>query len=227
MSDRTESLKALYVEMHGSTDGWLGVEGSYFISGVQAADRLRGGAVPVATVTKLPSRYGNPTVEWANGAAVRVGMRLHTAPPAPTASEEWKLVPIRMPDRMVAVMQRAKHDGWDLHGMWESLLAAAPAPAVPMVSVQTAWEWAGGNPGVKATVDELRDALVIMDEAIDAMPEHPAPADFDVAGWTWIWLMDYCKKAGVSPAHHDELFKLVGDMRAMLAAAPDASEVKP
>lgn len=84
MSDRTESLKALYVEMHGSTDGWLGVEGSYFISGVQAADRLRGGAVPVATVTKLPSRYGNPTVEWANGAAVRVGMRLHTAPPAPS-----------------------------------------------------------------------------------------------------------------------------------------------
>lgn len=32
-----EATKAMYVAAHGSDDGWLGVEGSYFISGVRAA----------------------------------------------------------------------------------------------------------------------------------------------------------------------------------------------
>lgn len=42
--------------------------------------------------------------------------------------EGWQLVPKVMPDRMVAVMHTAKLDGWDLHGMWNALLAAAPQP---------------------------------------------------------------------------------------------------
>lgn len=33
-------IKALYVAQHGTDEGWLGIEGSYFISGVQAGARL-------------------------------------------------------------------------------------------------------------------------------------------------------------------------------------------
>lgn len=33
-----EHIKAMYAAKHGHLKGWLGIEGSYFISGVQAAD---------------------------------------------------------------------------------------------------------------------------------------------------------------------------------------------
>lgn len=43
----------------------------------------------------------------------------------------------------------------------------APDKAEAVVSVQQAWEWAGGNPGVKATAEELKVALETLDQVCD------------------------------------------------------------
>lgn len=46
-----------------------------------------------------------------------------------------------------------------------------PAPATPeTITIQEAWEAAGGNPGIKASRQELLDALKAMDEAVDESP---------------------------------------------------------
>jgi hypothetical protein len=56
---------------------------------------------------------------------------------------------------------------------WPSSRAPAPSPATTAsasdetITVQEAWEAAGGNPGIKATKQELLDALRVMDEAVD------------------------------------------------------------
>lgn len=41
------------------------------------------------------------------------------------------------------------------------------APSEPTITVQQAWEWAGGNPGIKATVGELKEALQMLDKICD------------------------------------------------------------
>lgn len=45
------ALKALYVATHGTDDGWLGLQGSGFISGAQAA--MRQAATPPAAPEPL------------------------------------------------------------------------------------------------------------------------------------------------------------------------------
>lgn len=49
---------------------------------------------------------------------------------------------------------------------------AAPSTA-QTIGIQEVWEAAGGNPGIKATRDELLEALQAMDEAIDAADGRP------------------------------------------------------
>jgi hypothetical protein len=50
------------------------------------------------------------------------------------------------------------------------------------ITVQEAWEAAGGNPGIKATKQELLGALRAMDEAVDECDEkHRAPAPIQSA----------------------------------------------
>lgn len=48
------------------------------------------------------------------------------------------------------------------------------AAAQPTITVQQAWEWAGGNPGYKPTTEELKAALQQLDELCDEMPEAAA-----------------------------------------------------
>lgn len=52
-----------------------------------------------------------------------------------------------------------------------------PAPAAPVaadtISIQEAWEAAGGNPGIKATKSELLDALRMLDKVCDEAPAAP------------------------------------------------------
>lgn len=52
------------------------------------------------------------------------------------------------------------------------LLAAAPeAPAQgETVTLQEVWEWAGGNPGIKPTRDEVRQALQMLDKVCEEAP---------------------------------------------------------
>lgn len=57
-------------------------------------------------------------------------------------------------------------------------LASAPAPAPEeTITVQQAWEWAGGNPGIKATREELEDALRDLDAICDEAAEVAIPVD--------------------------------------------------
>lgn len=53
-----------------------------------------------------------------------------------------------------------------------ALLKAAPeAPAQgETVALQEVWEWAGGNPGIKPTRDEVRQALQMLDKVCDEAP---------------------------------------------------------
>jgi hypothetical protein len=48
-----------------------------------------------------------------------------------------------------------------------SLVATTASASDETITVQEAWEAAGGNPGIKATKQELLDALRVMDEAVD------------------------------------------------------------
>jgi len=59
----------------------------------------------------------------------------------------------------------------------EAPAADAPPPQQPAetITIQEAWEAAGGNPGIKATRDELLTALRQLDEVCDAAPS-PKPA---------------------------------------------------
>jgi len=69
----------------------------------------------------------------------------------------------------------------------DAALSVAPSPEAPAVdapppqqpaetiTIQEAWEAAGGNPGIKATRDELLTALRQLDEVCDAAPS-PKPA---------------------------------------------------
>jgi hypothetical protein len=41
----------------------------------------------------------------------------------------------------------------------------------------------------------------------------PATPIQPVGDWVWSWLMDWCKRQGVSPATQDSLFKMVKDSR--------------
>lgn len=52
-----------------------------------------------------------------------------------------------------------------------------PAPAADHVSVQEAWEACGGNPGIKATREELLEVLRLMDEAEDEVEAATPAAD--------------------------------------------------
>lgn len=45
-----EQTKTLYIKQHGSDKGWLGIEGSYFISGVQAGRASLAQAAPQAAI---------------------------------------------------------------------------------------------------------------------------------------------------------------------------------
>lgn len=68
------------------------------------------------------------------------------------------------------------------HGRWfdqadaiEKVIAALPT--VPVVGVQQAWIAAGGNPGIKASREELLEALRLMDEAEDEAEEQAIPRE--------------------------------------------------
>lgn len=62
------------------------------------------------------------------------------------------------------------------HNLAEALAAydaqaAHPALAAPeTITIQEAWEAAGGNPGIRASRQEQLDALKSMDEAVDERP---------------------------------------------------------
>lgn len=56
-------------------------------------------------------------------------------------------------------------------------LFTRPAPASDHVSVQEAWEACGGNPGIKATREELLEVLRLMDEAEDEEQAASPAAD--------------------------------------------------
>jgi hypothetical protein len=61
----------------------------------------------------------------------------------------------------------------DAHGLVADWRAAAPQRVAQpeTISLQEAWEAAGGNPGIKATRQELIDALQSMDAAIEEADE--------------------------------------------------------
>ena len=70
---------------------------------------------------------------------------------------------------------------------WQAHAAAPTAPPVavdgePTITIQEAWEAAGGNPGIKASKQELLNALRSMDEAIDEIDTSPATSAPGVAG---------------------------------------------
>jgi len=67
----------------------------------------------------------------------------------------------------------------------QKLCACPPAPSEPAqpvpageetITVQEAWELAGGNPGIRATRQELAEALRQLDAVCDEAATHPQPA---------------------------------------------------
>lgn len=59
----------------------------------------------------------------------------------------------------------------DHYGCMRGRFTAPSQAEQPTVAVQTAWEWAGGNPGIKATAEELKVALQELDKACDEKAE--------------------------------------------------------
>jgi Zn finger protein HypA/HybF involved in hydrogenase expression len=61
---------------------------------------------------------------------------------------------------------------------------AAPKQETGQISIQEAWEAAGGEPGIKATKEELVTALMLLDEAVDAANAKPVvEGSIQVAVW--------------------------------------------
>jgi hypothetical protein len=77
-------------------------------------------------------------------------------------------------------IERARDAWFDNSGSFESRLRAAisAASAAPAdedsISIQEAWEAAGGNPGIKATRDDSLIALQDLDAAVDELSAAPA-----------------------------------------------------
>jgi len=66
---------------------------------------------------------------------------------------------------------------WEADLRVSDLRALAQQPAAETVTVQEAWEWAGGNPGIKATRADLEAALRDLDAVCDAADQPPAVVD--------------------------------------------------
>lgn len=80
-----------------------------------------------------------------------------------------------------------------------------------MISVQTAWEAAGGNPGITASADELLKALQMMDQAED-----------DVVA-NYLSTKEICAALGLPEMGKAELLEQLNDIRvATLASQTDA-----
>jgi len=71
----------------------------------------------------------------------------------------------------------------------ERVMAASAAPAENSISIQEAWEAAGGNPGIEATRDDLLIALRDLDAAVDEIPpKSAAPAEGrEIVAWRHKW----------------------------------------
>jgi hypothetical protein len=61
-------------------------------------------------------------------------------------------------------------------------------PVAETVPVQQAWEWAGGNPGIRATVEDLRIALDGLDRVCDQadLAQQTEPVRY------WQWACSVC-----------------------------------
>jgi hypothetical protein len=64
---------------------------------------------------------------------------------------------------------------------------AEAKPAEPTITVQEAWEAAGGNPGIKATKEDLLAALAMLDRVCDEAEAKPAPAPLTDAELDAMW----------------------------------------
>lgn len=101
--------------------------------------------------------------------SLKAGLAVHAA--------QYKLAPdwfdeedIVFRDFTVGVCQR---DGEPLPV--QAHLMAPATPNVPMVSIQQAWEWAGGNPAIPATIIDLKIALNVLDQVCDESDVTPTP----------------------------------------------------
>lgn len=90
---------------------------------------------------------------------------------------------------MPEVLASLKYHGQDvsLVADIESALKGTPAAAPELISVQEAWEAAGGNPGIKATKAELLHTLNVLDQVCDeADGKTPAAAVADAQPLGWV-----------------------------------------
>jgi len=66
--------------------------------------------------------------------------------------------------------------------VWQAALAAQAQQET--VTVQQAWEWAGGNPETKATRQDLEEALKLLDEICEEA-DKTSPAQQPSCTYTW------------------------------------------
>ena len=59
--------------------------------------------------------------------------------------------------------------------------------------------------------DEMREKKVA--QLVARLTTIPVASVQPVGDWVWSWLMDWCKRQGVSPSTQDSLFKMVKDSR--------------
>jgi len=104
------------------------------------------------------------------------------AQPLPAQTEDV-LEALRMAELTMRENGLRCHAGYKL--VCRVLEATPPAPSEPAqpvpaveetITVQEAWEMAGGNPGIRATRQELAEALRQLDAACDEAATHPQPA---------------------------------------------------
>lgn len=125
-------------------------------------DELRSLPIGSPRVAEWKDYERRQPLAWA-AARDALGSQPERPPVVPTATE------------LDALMNEVRRWG----GKWTNVEILAKFPAVlatsspepPTVPIQTAWLWAGGNPGLIATEQDLRDALQSMAEAIDEIPD--------------------------------------------------------
>lgn len=121
----------------------------------------------------------------------------------------------------------------DADAMFIAKRALAQQPAADTVTVQQAWEWAGGNPGIKATRTDLEQALRDLDAVCDAADTQPTPPaqGFDAeVMWTdahalLARFVDALNVRGnMLTCDHDRLTALDADARKLITAAAKGVE---
>lgn len=99
----------------------------------------------------------------------------------------------------------------------------APQVESELVSVQEAWEAAGGNPGIKATKAQLLLALKSMDEAIDSLQSRTALTPAEIQPYAQSMAESAKILLGVEKSMDERSRRLI-EQQASVTVLPERSE---